>query len=238
MSLTGHKDTENILLKKLDDESLLNILMLNRYYLEKGQEFFKRRLEQKFPTLVKWKTDDEQSWSQYYLSIVYYLAKLKEEFDLILDPFLFKGYKDQPKRIYKKLNKLRNRNPFSEIPYYIKQKVYQAKFSEVVDLLDRIEYIEAALCALIESGQIELFIRIWKRKSSFIELNLEMETYQEIYDENKLIRSIIINDDPQIITSLFDMIVVENYPDKIIRMTIQEGNRNLISAIKNYFESE
>ena len=99
--VTGNKDVDSIVLKKLDDKSLLSLLQVNKEYEALPDTFFEQRLQQKFPFLVRYKPSDI-SWKQYYLKNVHYIGKLKEEYDL--DYVSFPGTSSKPEKIYKKLS--------------------------------------------------------------------------------------------------------------------------------------
>jgi len=78
---TNVKDVDRLILDAADDKTLLNILLMNKNLVKLGEEAFKRRMLKYYPYLAK-KKPESISWSKYYLSNVYYINKLKEEFDL------------------------------------------------------------------------------------------------------------------------------------------------------------
>lgn len=79
--LTRSRDVDTYLLSQLGDKELLNVLLLNKDFLKIGSSFFEKRLKERYPLLLKFKPK-KMNYTKYYLSIVYYIAKLKEEYDL------------------------------------------------------------------------------------------------------------------------------------------------------------
>jgi len=101
--LTGNKDPDReILLRIEDDKVLLSACSADKYTLSLCNDmFFYNRLARKFPNLIKYKPND-MTWKNYYLRVIYYIAKLEEDFN-----FIFKGKKD-PKLYYDILKKYEN----------------------------------------------------------------------------------------------------------------------------------
>src|SRR5581483_6761477 len=80
-SFTNVKDVDRLILDAADDETLLNILQMNKNFVRLGEEAFKRRMFKYYPYLAA-KKPFLEPWGKYYLSNVYYINKLKEEFGL------------------------------------------------------------------------------------------------------------------------------------------------------------
>ena len=80
MSLTGLKDVDREILKHADDEDLLKICAINRKTWNSvcDDAFLRRRLS-KYPGIEKYKKENE-SWKQFFLKFIYYIAKMKEKF--------------------------------------------------------------------------------------------------------------------------------------------------------------
>lgn len=78
---TSFKDTDTLILDAVDDATLLKILQLNQHLLRLGDDAFRRRMQQRYPVLAKLKPYNI-TWGKYYLSMVFYINKLKEEFDI------------------------------------------------------------------------------------------------------------------------------------------------------------
>lgn len=80
MSLSGLKDTDREILKHIDDEELLKVCHLDRKTWNKvcDDNFLKRRLS-KYPGIEKYKRSDE-SWKEFFLRVLYYIGKIKEQF--------------------------------------------------------------------------------------------------------------------------------------------------------------
>lgn len=97
---SGNKDVDRLILEKLNDKDLLKTCKLGKYALELCDEnFFRKRLMKDYPDSVKYKND--KSWKNYYLSTIYYVSKMKEEYNFVYksgDPkeywnmLNFKGY--------------------------------------------------------------------------------------------------------------------------------------------------
>jgi len=73
--ITGHKDTDLIILSKLDDKDLLNLCVTNKTIknLCEIESFWMKRLEKNFPDFKN--TSKTRNWKQTYLALVYYLNK-------------------------------------------------------------------------------------------------------------------------------------------------------------------
>lgn len=76
------RDVDREILMRMDDKTLLNSCQLNNYYRNEvcDDQFFHRRLQQKYPDTLKDKPIDKK-YKTWYLDIVYYVAKLKEDFN-------------------------------------------------------------------------------------------------------------------------------------------------------------
>ena len=81
MQFTGHKDTDREILMELNDRDLLVACSANKYFLNNvcDEKFLKRRFS-KYPGIEDYKKDDE-SWRAFFLNTIYYIAKLKEDFN-------------------------------------------------------------------------------------------------------------------------------------------------------------
>ena len=94
MALTGHRDTDLEVMKRLDDRSLLNYCIINRYAhnLCDNEDFWRDRFIQKFgPTASQYKPDD-RTWKRHYLTIVSNLDELTDpDGDIGGNPFSFFG---------------------------------------------------------------------------------------------------------------------------------------------------
>lgn len=81
MKLTGGKDTDKIVLELLSDRDLFSLMQTDKKYLNLGQEFFKKRMERKYPLLSS-KKPENMTWAKYYIEMVYYIAKLEEKHEI------------------------------------------------------------------------------------------------------------------------------------------------------------
>jgi hypothetical protein len=105
------KDMYLEIAKVSDDRTILQMLDVNKKFND--PEFFRELIIRKYPVLFKFKKIDED-WKHFYLRIVKYMAKLREEFDYTLsldvDPEQF--YKC--KKLLNKMNKWRTQ----EVDYF------------------------------------------------------------------------------------------------------------------------
>lgn len=80
--MSGNLDADRLILLELNDRDLINTCNTNRYFRNQvcNELFFLKRLINKYPdTLInKPKNTTYKNW---YLKIVFYVAKLKEQFD-------------------------------------------------------------------------------------------------------------------------------------------------------------
>ena len=117
---TQLKDTDRLILHAADDRTLLEILKVNRNLLILGEDAFKKRMQQSYPVLAKLKPYG-MKWAKYYLDMVYYISKLKEDYDIDYIPvssFDPPGYyvsKKNERKIALDLNQLRNAIHMAEI---------------------------------------------------------------------------------------------------------------------------
>ena len=98
--LTGYRDPDSVILKELDDRSLLNLCIANQNLdFCNNESFWKTRTRERFPNAFPYFQDysffrqntilypeiknclkQPKNWKEYYLQTVYYINKLKEEF--------------------------------------------------------------------------------------------------------------------------------------------------------------
>jgi hypothetical protein len=84
-TILGIRDLDKHLAQYVDDKDVLNMI-INKKYLELfDEQFFHNLLILKYPVLIQFKTEEE-TWKAFYIKMVYYLSKLKEEFNLIYIP--------------------------------------------------------------------------------------------------------------------------------------------------------
>ena len=102
------KDVYLEIARVADDRTILKMLSVNKRF--NSSSFFQEVISRKYPSLFQFKKNDED-WKHFYLRIVKYTAKLREEFEYILpldqDPeILYK--KKFCKRLLNKIEKWRN----------------------------------------------------------------------------------------------------------------------------------
>ena len=102
------KDVYLEIARVADDRTILEMLSVNKKF--NSPAFFQEVINRKYPSLFQFKKNDED-WKQFYLRIVKYTSKLKEEFKytspLSVDPEMF--YKKKfCKRLLEKFDKWRS----------------------------------------------------------------------------------------------------------------------------------
>lgn len=82
MSAKLGKDVFREILMRMDDKTLLKTCKIDRetYHDVCDDQFFHRRLQQKYPDTLLVKPD-YMNYRQYFLNVVYHVAKLKEDFN-------------------------------------------------------------------------------------------------------------------------------------------------------------
>ena len=73
------KDVYLYLVEFADDKTILNMLSVNRKFND--PRFFERIMKRRYPLLVPLK-DESESWRKFYLDMIYYIAKLNEEYGI------------------------------------------------------------------------------------------------------------------------------------------------------------
>jgi len=85
-SITGHKDTDRILLMYMDTETFLNTYKIKNKYIHSlfDENMFKYRVEKEFPRIdhLVW-----TSWKKYYFTLIYWSNLLKEKYGFVSDEF-------------------------------------------------------------------------------------------------------------------------------------------------------
>ena len=109
---TGVKDQDReILLNIRDDKELLQVCSLNKYLYNEvcNDIFFRNRLAKTYPDTLKYK-DENINWKKYFLKVIYYIAKLKEDYKYTYEkgnPYLFYSvFKRYRKNVIKDNNTL------------------------------------------------------------------------------------------------------------------------------------
>lgn len=79
---TGIKDVDREILMKLDDKSLLEACIINKYMRTEvcNDSFLIKRMLKNYPGAIKYKPHDK-SWRKYFLETIYFTDKMKNEFD-------------------------------------------------------------------------------------------------------------------------------------------------------------
>lgn len=105
------KNLINNLSEKLDDKDLFKLCQTDKWFNKKickDENFWKIRIKLKYPKLEIFKKEKE-TFHSFYIKMVYYIAKLKEEynFDYMTD-FSSGEESNSPEDLYKTLQEIRN----------------------------------------------------------------------------------------------------------------------------------
>lgn len=111
MSISGYKDTDKEILLALSDKDLIKTCSLNKYLFRSvcDENFFYRKLSRTYPDTLKFFDTliflKDKTYKQYYLKVVYYVAKLLEDFNYIyiagVPQIQYEIFKDVSKKIIK-----------------------------------------------------------------------------------------------------------------------------------------
>lgn len=105
MEISGNKDTDTLILEKLNNRDLLNICKINNRYISKlcNEDLFRKRILTNFSRLEKQKPEN-LTWKKYYIYLMYWTAKLEEDFGFISDDL-----RDDPKKYYRIISRYQDR---------------------------------------------------------------------------------------------------------------------------------
>lgn len=137
-TLTGHKDTDREILLKLNNDDVLNYCnkLKNRDIFKQicNDNFFKSYITKNYPKLLIYKPFGLR-WKLFYLDIVYYIGKLKEDFnfDYTNKP---KAY---PKEYYDIIFKYKNSDENSDVAF---EKALRKGYKDLAEYFnkDLVEY--------------------------------------------------------------------------------------------------
>lgn len=137
-TLTGHKDTDREILLKLNNDDVLNYCnkLKNRDIFKQicNDDFFKSYITKNYPKLLIYKPFGLK-WKLFYLDIVYYISKLKEDFnfDYTNKP---KAY---PKEYYDIIFKYKNSDENSDVAF---EKAVRKGYKDLAEYFnkDLVEY--------------------------------------------------------------------------------------------------
>lgn len=95
MELTGERDTDLEMMKKLDDRSLLNLCSVYNKYIHSlcsNEDFWRNRFIKVFGAVASEYKPVDRKWKRHYLTIIMYLDELLQpDSDIAGDPFEFFG---------------------------------------------------------------------------------------------------------------------------------------------------
>jgi len=94
----GDKNVYDLIVNSADDRTVLEMLSVNKKF-NKDEAFYKI-LKKRYPLLLKFKKDDT-TWKHFYLQMITYISKLKEEYNF---PYI-SNKKFNPIKFYKKIKK-------------------------------------------------------------------------------------------------------------------------------------
>lgn len=91
--LTGHKDSDIIILSKLDDRSLLNLCLVRNRYINtlcNNEDFWRNRFVKVFGLEASKYKPEDRTWKKHYLTVIMHLDELLlSDGDIAGDPFKF-----------------------------------------------------------------------------------------------------------------------------------------------------
>ena len=125
MNLT--KDTYEYILNFADDRTILNMLSVNKKF--RDEALFERIVKSRYPLLSKY--IHYNTWTNYYVEIVYYLSKLQEEFDF---PYI-KTAEFRPQNLYERFKK--DPNPMTIIIVGLNLANKSSEIEKIKYFLDR-----------------------------------------------------------------------------------------------------
>jgi hypothetical protein len=166
--LSGIRDIDREILSKLDDRELLKVCSIDKYTWTSvcDDNFLKRRLLSKYPNIDSNKGGE--SWKQFFLKAIYYIDKLKEEFNYSYTygdftkqyNILEKIYEEQLPRVEIDLNYVMKnllvqsvlQNELALVEFCLKYRKYYN-----FDLLMKVLFIAA------DSNNYEIFVYLLKK---------------------------------------------------------------------------
>ena len=142
MNLT--KDTYEYILNFADDREILNMLSVNKKF--RDEKLFEKILKKRYPDLLQYK--GEESFSSFFIKMVYYIVYLKEKYDI---PY-FVGM--NPEELYN------SSKMYIRLAFYRMVMTIAAKFGnlEVVKLMVNkgVETFDDARQQAVENGHLEI----------------------------------------------------------------------------------
>lgn len=193
--LTRSRDVDTYLLEKLDDKELLEVMFLNKDFLKLSTYFFEKRLKERYSLLIKFKPL-KMNFTKYYLSVVYYISKLKEEYDISYVP----APSFNPKTYYYRLKY--DYASEDEIQFYIGETGNLQLIKEYENILD----IRDLVLGVILSGNLETLKYLESKGFVFdhpsniinamLSRNEEMEEYvltslTKLFDKNDIVVELV-----------------------------------------------
>ncbi len=99
-SITKYKDTDKLILKHLDYETLCNCMLINKYFYNLcDNNFFMNVVKLQYPETKQYHSVSQlinKTWKKYYISIIKYIRLLRLEFNVI-----YKTKYKNPEYLYK-----------------------------------------------------------------------------------------------------------------------------------------
>ena len=127
------KDVYEYIAQFADDKTILTMLTANKE-LRKNDKLFERVLLRKYPLLMNFKKENE-TWRKFYLRMLYYISKMKEDFDI--DYIAIQGF--DPDKYYREM-----KIPYNRInrhkPGVIMETLIGAKVNDSTKALNK-EYL-------------------------------------------------------------------------------------------------
>ena len=182
--LTGLKDLDREILSKMPDRELLTVCKVDkRFYNEVCDDNFLRRRLSKYPGIEKYKQKDE-TWKQFFLSVIFYVAKMKEDFEFTYTDGDFK-------KQYSILKNYKNKL------FLLYEAAKQGELSLVKHALklgaDIHFSYEASLRRAIEGGHLEIVEYLVENGANFHAQNEEYFLAAVIYGHLDIVRYLVEN---------------------------------------------
>ncbi len=161
--LTGIKDLDREILSKVPDDELLKACTVDkRFWNDVCDDNFLRRRLSKYPGIEKYKSS--QSWKQFFLSVIFYISKMKENYEYEYTNGDFKKQYQLLKKFHNDLETLMDEA--------IQQKEYSLLFYVVEKGIDQ-RLLDIALYMLAGDGNLEM-VKYLIKKGADINSNMRV----------------------------------------------------------------
>ncbi len=131
--LTGNKDVDRLILFNLSDKNILIACKTNKYAKERvcDETFFRNLVFERYPETIKYKDYVKvRDWKNFYLSIIYYIDKLRADykFNYTKKKNKYKEINPELEYLARKKNKYKDINP--ELEYLARKNVTNIQYND------------------------------------------------------------------------------------------------------------